>query len=51
MKFEVMAMLGVRYAFTPSIAITSNFIYGGLASEDGIDETGVAGVLGFSLDF
>ena len=42
---------GVRYAFTPSMAITSNFVYGGLASEDGIDEAGVAGVLGFSLNF
>ncbi len=42
---------GVRYAFTPRMAITSNFVYGDLASEDSIDETGVAGVLGFSLNF
>jgi hypothetical protein len=42
---------GVSYTFTPSMAITSSIVHGGLAGEDGTDEAGIAGLLGFSLDF
>jgi len=42
---------GVSYSFTPSMSITSNVVHGDLAGGDGTEESGVAGVLGFSLDF
>lgn len=42
---------GVSYTFTPSMAITSSVIHGALAGGDGSEEAGVAGVVGFSLDF
>jgi predicted porin len=42
---------GVSYTFTPSMTITSNVVHGDLAGGDGTEEAGIAGVLGFSLDF
>ena len=42
---------GVSYAFTPRMAITTNIAYGNYVNEDGGDDSGVAGVVGFSLDF
>ena len=42
---------GVTYFFTPRMAITTNLAYGSSLDEDGGDDPGLAGVLGFSLDF
>ena len=42
---------GVSYAFTPRMAITTNIAYGSYVNEDGADDSGIAGVVGFSLDF
>jgi hypothetical protein len=42
---------GVSYFFTPRMAVTTNLAYGNSVDQDGSDEAGIAGVLGFSLDF
>ncbi len=42
---------GVSYAFTPRMAITTNVAYGSSVGEDSSEDPGIAGVLGFSLDF
>ena len=42
---------GVSYAFTPRMAITTNVAYGSDVSADSSEDTGIVGVLGFSLDF
>lgn len=42
---------GVSYFFTPRMVFTTNLAYGNTLDEDGADDGGIAGVLGFSLDF
>ena len=42
---------GVSYLFTPRMTVTTNLAYGNSVDEGGSDEAGIAGVLGFSLDF
>ena len=42
---------GVSYFFTPRMTVTTNLAYGNSVDEGGSDEAGIAGVLGFSLDF
>lgn len=42
---------GVSYFFTPRMALTTNLAYGNAIDQGGSDEAGIAGVLGFSLDF
>lgn len=42
---------GVSYFFTPRMVFTTNLAYGNALDQDGGDEGGIAGVLGFSLDF
>jgi len=42
---------GVSYFFTPRMVVTTNLAYGNSLDQDGGDEAGIAGVLGFSLDF
>ena len=41
---------GVSYFFTPRMAITTNLAYGNYVDQSG-DDSAIAGVLGFSLDF
>lgn len=42
---------GLSYSFTPRMAVTTNLAYGSYVNEDGSDDSGMAGVLSFSLDF
>ena len=42
---------GVSYFFTPRMVVTTNLAYGSSLDQGGGDEAGIAGVLGFSLDF
>lgn len=42
---------GVSYFFTPRMAVTTNLAYGRYIDQGGSDDTGIAAVLGFSLDF
>jgi hypothetical protein len=42
---------GVSYFFTPRMAVTTNLAYGSYLDQGGSDDTGIAAVLGFSLDF
>jgi hypothetical protein len=42
---------GVSYFFTPRMVFTTNLAYGNAVDQDGGDDGGIAGVLGFSLDF
>ena len=42
---------GVSYFFTPRMAITTNLAYGSYVDQGGGDDSALAGVLGFSLDF
>ena len=42
---------GVSYFFTPRMAVTTNLAYGNYLDQGDSDEPGIAGVLGFSLDF
>ncbi len=42
---------GISYFFTPHMTVTTNLAYGNSVDQDGSDEAGIAGVLGFSLDF
>ncbi len=42
---------GVSYYFTPRMAISTNLAYGSYVDQDGSDDSAIAGVLGFSLDF
>lgn len=42
---------GVSYSFTPRMAVTTNLAYGNYVDQSGSDDSAIAGVLGFSLDF
>jgi hypothetical protein len=42
---------GVSYFFTPRMAISTNLAYGSYVDQSGGDDSAIAGVLGFSLDF
>lgn len=42
---------GVSYFFTPRMAVTTNLAYGSYVDQSGSDDSGIAAVLGFSLDF
>lgn len=43
--------IGANYFFTPRMALNMNLAYGNYIDEDAHDDSGIAGVLGFSLDF
>jgi len=42
---------GVSYFFTPRMAISTNLAYGSYVDQGGSDDSAIAGVLGFTLDF
>ena len=42
---------GFSYFFTPRMTVTTNLAYGNYLDQDGSEDAGIAGVLGFSLDF
>ena len=42
---------GMSYFFTPRMAVTANLAYGNYVDEGGAEDTGTAGVLGFSYAF
>ncbi len=42
---------GVSYYFTPRMVFSTNLAYGSALDQGSSDEAGIAGVLGFSLDF
>lgn len=42
---------GVSYFFTPRMAISTNLAYGSYVDQGGGDDSAIAGVLGFTLDF
>lgn len=42
---------GVSYYFTPRMAVSTNLAYGSYVDQGGGDDSAIAGVLGFSLDF
>ena len=42
---------GLSYSFTPRMVVTTNFAYGSYVNEVDRDDSGMAGVLSFSLDF
>ncbi len=43
--------VGANYFFTPRMALNMNLAYGNYVNEDERGDAGIAGVLGFSLDF